>query len=148
MIASDAGETIQALRIGNGPVKTLVVAAHHGNEYGSVEVALGFAADAQGPIYDEARAAFADAWGVQPVDIGVGGSIPFVAAFAEKFPDAAILVTGVEDRGLVQRVSLDVSGQRIHADVTPSALLELSLGNGDAVVAVVKATQVTLHPAS
>ena len=26
-----------------------------------------------------------------------GGSIPFVAAFAEKFPDAAILVTGVED---------------------------------------------------
>ena len=26
------------------------------------------------------RAAFADAWGVQPVDIGVGGSIPFVAA--------------------------------------------------------------------
>ncbi|WP_377645648.1 dipeptidase [Oryzobacter terrae] len=58
---------------------------------------LGFAADAQGPVYDEARAAFADAWGVEPVDIGVGGSIPFVAAFAEKFPDAAILVTGVED---------------------------------------------------
>jgi acetylornithine deacetylase/succinyl-diaminopimelate desuccinylase-like protein len=58
---------------------------------------LGFAADAQGPVYDQARAAFADAWGVQPVDIGVGGSIPFVAAFAEKFPDAAILVTGVED---------------------------------------------------
>ncbi len=58
---------------------------------------LGFAADAQGPIYDEARAAFTDAWGVAPVDIGVGGSIPFVAAFAEKFPEAAILVTGVED---------------------------------------------------
>lgn len=58
---------------------------------------LGFAADAQGPVYDEARAAFADAWGVEPVDIGVGGSIPFVAAFAEQFPEAAILVTGVED---------------------------------------------------
>ena len=57
----------------------------------------GFAAHAQGPVYDQARAAFADAWGVQPVDIGVGGSIPFVAAFAEKFPQAAILVTGVED---------------------------------------------------
>ena len=38
-----------------------------------------------------------DAWGVEPVDIGVGGSIPFVAAFAEQFPEAAILVTGVED---------------------------------------------------
>ena len=58
----------------------------------------GFAADAQGPVYDVARAAFREAWeGVEPVDIGVGGSIPFVAAFAERFPDAAILVTGVED---------------------------------------------------
>jgi len=57
----------------------------------------GFSADADGPVYDQARAAFTDAWGVPPVDIGVGGSIPFVAAFAEKFPEAAILVTGVED---------------------------------------------------
>jgi acetylornithine deacetylase/succinyl-diaminopimelate desuccinylase-like protein len=57
----------------------------------------GFSADANGPVYDQARAAFTDAWGVPPVDIGVGGSIPFVAAFAERFPDAAILVTGVED---------------------------------------------------
>jgi len=57
----------------------------------------GFDAHAEGPVYDQARAAFADAWGVQPVDIGVGGSIPFVASFAERFPDAAILVTGVED---------------------------------------------------
>jgi len=67
-----------------------------------VEVTLddrgnGFAADAEGPIYDQARAAFTDAWGVEPVDVGVGGSIPFVAAFAERFPEAAILVTGVED---------------------------------------------------
>ncbi|MFK5633854.1 MULTISPECIES: dipeptidase [unclassified Ornithinimicrobium] len=58
----------------------------------------GFAADAQGPVYDVARGAFRDAWGgVDPVDIGVGGSIPFVASFAERFPGAAILVTGVED---------------------------------------------------
>lgn len=57
----------------------------------------GFAAAADGPVYDQARVAFADAWGTEPVDIGVGGSIPFVAAFAEKFPEAAILVTGVED---------------------------------------------------
>ncbi|MGW5238064.1 M20/M25/M40 family metallo-hydrolase [Monashia sp. NPDC004114] len=67
-----------------------------------VEVALdehgsGFSADADGPVYDQARAAFADAWGADPVDIGVGGSIPFVASFAERFPNAAILVTGVED---------------------------------------------------
>jgi acetylornithine deacetylase/succinyl-diaminopimelate desuccinylase-like protein len=54
--------------------------------------------DATGPAYDAARAAFRDAWdGVEPVDQGVGGSIPFIAAFNEAFPKAAVLVTGVED---------------------------------------------------
>jgi len=53
---------------------------------------------ATGPAYDAARAAFRAAWdGVAPVDIGVGGSIPFIATFQQMFPDAAILVTGVED---------------------------------------------------
>ncbi len=54
--------------------------------------------DATGPAYDAARAAFAAAWdGTAPVDMGVGGSIPFIATFQELFPQAAILVTGVED---------------------------------------------------
>ena len=54
--------------------------------------------DAQGPAYDAARAAFEEAWdGTEPVDMGVGGSIPFIAAFKEAFPRAAVLVTGVED---------------------------------------------------
>ena len=54
--------------------------------------------DARGPRYDAARSAFREAWdGVEPVDMGVGGSIPFIATFQELFPEAAILVTGVED---------------------------------------------------
>ena len=54
--------------------------------------------DATGPAYDAARAAFRAAWdGVAPVDMGVGGSIPFIATFQTLFPEAAILVTGVED---------------------------------------------------
>jgi acetylornithine deacetylase/succinyl-diaminopimelate desuccinylase-like protein len=54
--------------------------------------------DASGPVFDAARSAFREAWdGVEPVDIGVGGSIPFIATFQELFPSAAILVTGVED---------------------------------------------------
>ena len=58
----------------------------------------GFSADAQGPVYDAGPGRVRRRLGrAEPVDIGVGGSIPFVAAFAEKFPDAAILVTGVED---------------------------------------------------
>lgn len=44
-----------------------------------------------------ARAAFTEAWGTAPLDVGVGGGIPFIADLLEIFPDAAILVTGVED---------------------------------------------------
>lgn len=40
---SDSKEEIMGVKIGNGPVKNLVVAAHHGNEYGSTELALAFA---------------------------------------------------------------------------------------------------------
>ncbi len=56
------------------------------------------ALDVTGPAYDAARAAFTEAWdGTAPVDMGVGGSIPFIAEFLESFPQAAVLVTGVED---------------------------------------------------
>lgn len=40
---SDKGVPIQALQIGNGAVNSLIVATHHGNEYGSTAVALGVA---------------------------------------------------------------------------------------------------------
>ncbi|MDQ6686346.1 MAG: dipeptidase [Actinomycetota bacterium] len=54
--------------------------------------------EATGPAYDAARAAFKEAWdGTEPVDMGVGGSIPFIAEFLEAFPGASVLVTGVED---------------------------------------------------
>ncbi|OBJ82948.1 dipeptidase [Mycobacterium asiaticum] len=61
------------------------------------EIGQPYAIDASGPIYDAARAAFRQAWGVDVVDMGMGGSIPFIAEFAEAFPHAKILVTGVED---------------------------------------------------
>jgi acetylornithine deacetylase/succinyl-diaminopimelate desuccinylase-like protein len=62
------------------------------------ELGEAFTVDADGPAYDAARAAFREAWdGTDPVDIGVGGSIPFIAEFARIFPDAAVIVTGVED---------------------------------------------------
>jgi cysteinylglycine-S-conjugate dipeptidase len=45
----------------------------------------------------DVKSAMAEAWGVEPLEIGVGGSIPFIADLVEVFPDAQILVTGVED---------------------------------------------------
>ncbi|WP_139809611.1 M20/M25/M40 family metallo-hydrolase, partial [Mycobacterium avium] len=56
-----------------------------------------YAIDASGSVYDAARAAFRQAWGTEPIDMGMGGSIPFIAEFAAAFPEAKILVTGVED---------------------------------------------------
>ncbi|HTY30413.1 dipeptidase [Mycobacterium sp.] len=56
-----------------------------------------YAIDASGSVYDAARQAFRQAWGVEPIDMGMGGSIPFIAEFAAAFPQAKILVTGVED---------------------------------------------------
>ncbi len=48
---NDQGTPIQALQIGSGATNSLVVATHHGNEYGSTAVALGVAdAFAQNPV--------------------------------------------------------------------------------------------------
>lgn len=41
--------------------------------------------------------ALSSAYGHQAVDIGIGGSIPFIADLVELFPQSQILVTGVED---------------------------------------------------
>lgn len=61
------------------------------------ELGKPFLAKENTPAMIAARAAFAEAWGVDPVDIGIGGSIPFIADLLEVYPQAEILVTGVED---------------------------------------------------
>ncbi len=53
--------------------------------------------DTTKPGFDAARAAFTDAFGQPPVEVGLGGTIAFIAEFATSYPDAAVLVTGVED---------------------------------------------------
>jgi acetylornithine deacetylase/succinyl-diaminopimelate desuccinylase-like protein len=56
-----------------------------------------FLVDTSGWAVENARAALSAGYGVDPVDIGVGGSIPFIADLVREFPGAQILVTGVED---------------------------------------------------
>jgi acetylornithine deacetylase/succinyl-diaminopimelate desuccinylase-like protein len=56
-----------------------------------------FTARTGGRAYRCARSALETAWGAAAVDAGAGGSIPFVTAYASRFPDAEILITGVED---------------------------------------------------
>ncbi|MFT3860014.1 M20/M25/M40 family metallo-hydrolase [Micropruina sp.] len=50
-----------------------------------------------GPVGRAARAAFVEAWGVEPAFIGQGGSIPMVADFQQAFGAADVLVTAVSD---------------------------------------------------
>jgi acetylornithine deacetylase/succinyl-diaminopimelate desuccinylase-like protein len=62
-----------------------------------VDLGDGFLVDTSGWAVEEARHALAAGYGVDPVDLGVGGSIPFIADLVREFPAAQILVTGVED---------------------------------------------------
>ncbi|RAM37810.1 dipeptidase [Arthrobacter globiformis] len=41
--------------------------------------------------------ALGEAWGVPAVEMGIGGSIPFISDLTELYPEVQILVTGVED---------------------------------------------------
>jgi acetylornithine deacetylase/succinyl-diaminopimelate desuccinylase-like protein len=66
-------------------------------EFGTVDKGNPFLVDTSGWAVAEAKRAMADAWGVDPVETGIGGSIPFIADLVRVFPHAQILVTGVED---------------------------------------------------
>jgi len=56
-----------------------------------------FATDTDAPAARAMLGALRDAWGVDPVETGIGGSIPFTADLLEVFPGATLLITGVED---------------------------------------------------
>lgn len=65
-------------------------------EFGEVELGSGYLAK-NGWAQRAAASALELAWGKPQQPIGIGGSIPFIAELAVEFPDAEILVTGVED---------------------------------------------------
>lgn len=65
--------------------------------FSEVDLGDGFLVDTSGWAVAEARDAMRDGYGRAPIDMGVGGSIPFIAHLVREFPGAQILVTGVED---------------------------------------------------
>lgn len=76
------------------------------------ETGPGFSAKTDSLAYDAARASWADAWGADTVEIGVGGSIPVVSALQQAAPDADVLLVGSADgyaniHGPNERVLLD-----------------------------------------
>jgi acetylornithine deacetylase/succinyl-diaminopimelate desuccinylase-like protein len=56
-----------------------------------------FLVDTSGWAVEVVKTAMHEAWGNEPLETGIGGSIPFISDLVEVFPEAQILVTGVED---------------------------------------------------
>ena len=80
-------------------------AAAVANPPGGVRVSLalrhtfgsGWLYQPEGPWFDAADRAYVKSWGVPLARIGVGGSIPFVALFGDKFSDLPLVLNGVMD---------------------------------------------------
>lgn len=66
-------------------------------DFTAVEQGNAFATDTSAPAARASLWSLERAWGVQPVETGIGGSIPFIADLLDLYPRAQILVTGVED---------------------------------------------------
>ncbi|WP_411700891.1 dipeptidase [Conyzicola sp.] len=88
--ASDAYAALEAHLLANAPFGAHI-------EITDVDPGNPFLVDTSGWAAVEAKAAMHEAWGTEPVETGIGGSIPFIADLVEVFGDAQILVTGVED---------------------------------------------------
>ena len=65
--------------------------------FSDVDLGDGFLVDTAGWAVGMTRDAMNDGYGRESVELGVGGSIPFIADLVREFPAAQILVTGVED---------------------------------------------------
>ena len=84
-------------------------------DFGAFELGKPFSLGESGWAKDLACRALRSAYGFESVDIGIGGSIPFIADLEAVFPGVQVLVTGVEDpdsRAHSPNESLDVETLR------------------------------------
>ena len=91
--------------------------------YGDVEQGKPFVDANAGWAKQLADASLAAAFGEPSVDIGIGGSIPFIADLIEVFPKAQILVIGVEDPDS----RAHSPNESVHVDTLRSAIVAESL---------------------
>ncbi|MGO3885112.1 MAG: dipeptidase [Mycetocola sp.] len=101
-------------------------------DFSDVDLGDPFLVNTDGPAVSAMTQALADAWSVAPVQLGIGGSIPFIADLVDAFPAAEILVTGVEDpnsRAHSPNESLHVEGFRKSVTAEALFLAKLELSN-------------------
>lgn len=101
--------------------------------YGEIELGKPFSGISEGWAKSAAEQALSLGFGQNSVNIGIGGSIPFIADLTEVFPKAQILVTGVEDpdsRAHSPNESVDL--QMLKKAMVSEALLLISGNSRDA----------------
>ena len=94
-----------------------------------LEAGMGWAMNPDCEATQDALTSLKEAFGIDPVNKGEGGSIPFIPELQKIFPDAQVVVTGPEDpisNAHSPNESVSVSGLR--KDVVAEALLLDKLG--------------------
>ena len=91
--------------------------------FGDIELGKPFEAQSDGWAKQLANNSLSAAFGNDSVDIGIGGSIPFIADLLEVFPSAQILVTGVEDADS----RAHSPNESVHVDTLRGAMVAESL---------------------
>ena len=96
-----------------------------GAELSFDELDLGepFLVDTAGWAVQLMKSAMTEAWGGDAVESGIGGSIPFISSLAREYPEAQILVTGVED----PHTRAHSPNESLHLGVFKSAILTEAL---------------------
>jgi acetylornithine deacetylase/succinyl-diaminopimelate desuccinylase-like protein len=106
LVASARAKVSMRIPPGQDPAAAMVALQDHlranvpwGAEisFASEEVGSAFELASGGGAYQAMRRAMREAFGVDAVAAGSGGSIPFVAEFAEMLPNAAMMITGAGD---------------------------------------------------
>lgn len=125
--AKDAYEAIEAHLRARAPFGAELT-------FSDVDLGDGFLVDTSGWAVELTRGAMADGYGVDPVDLGVGGSIPFIADLVREFPEAQILVTGVEDphsraHSPNESLHLDTFRHAVHAEALLLTRMNARSGN-------------------
>jgi acetylornithine deacetylase/succinyl-diaminopimelate desuccinylase-like protein len=88
-----------------------------------------------GPAFEAVDRAYTRAWGRPPVQVGIGGSIPFVALFGRRFSKLPLILNGVMDprttaHGPNESLHLGVFEKAIRANVWLYAELGAALRAG------------------
>jgi acetylornithine deacetylase/succinyl-diaminopimelate desuccinylase-like protein len=94
-----------------------------------VAVVPGWSTRAEGPAFAAMRRALAQGFGREPVEIGCGGTIPFVGPFADVMGGIPVLMLGLEDppcNAHGENESLDLSDFRAAARSSAHLLAELA----------------------